>query len=90
MKGRIEIDRELCKGCGFCVAVCRKGQIEISGTLNTKGYYPAEFKEKDVTDPEKIQCNGCALCAINCPDVAIEVYREEKDKGKTDNSHSEE
>jgi NAD-dependent dihydropyrimidine dehydrogenase PreA subunit len=21
-------------------------------------------------------CNGCALCALVCPEVAIEVYRE--------------
>lgn len=88
MKGRIEIDRELCKGCGFCVAACRQGQIEISGEINTKGYYPAHFKEECVTDPEKIQCTGCALCAINCPDVAIEVYREEKKKTKSEDTDS--
>ncbi len=41
VKGRIEIDRERCKGCGLCILVCPKKRIEISEELNTKGYYPA-------------------------------------------------
>ncbi|MFA6221573.1 MAG: ferredoxin family protein [Desulfomonilaceae bacterium] len=82
MKGRIRIDRERCKGCGLCITVCPKKKIEISPTLNTKGYYPATFLEEDIDDTEKIECTGCALCAITCPDIAIEVYREEKQKSK--------
>lgn len=87
MKGRIEIDRERCKGCGLCITVCPKKQIEISEELNTKGYYPASFKEEDVQDMEVIECTGCAMCAVTCPDVAIEVYRESK--GKTDETEDE-
>ena len=90
MKGRIEINRELCKGCGFCVATCRKEQIKISNTINSKGYFPAEFKGKDVTNPDDIECTGCALCAITCPDVAIEVYREEKKKTESESSEPQE
>ena len=80
MKGRITIDKELCKGCGLCITVCPKKQIEISDELNKKGYYPASFKEEGVQDLKKVKCTGCMLCAITCPDVAIEVYREEKGK----------
>lgn len=80
MKGRIKIDREICKGCGLCVTVCPKKEIEISDGLNKKGYYPAEFMEDRRKDGGKIECTGCALCAVTCPDVAIEVYREEKRK----------
>jgi len=79
VKGRIEIDRERCKGCGLCTAVCPKKEIQISDRLNAKGYYPAEFKEAEVTDQESMKCTGCALCAITCPDIAIEVYRESKE-----------
>ncbi len=80
MKGRIDIDRELCKGCGLCITVCPKDQIQISDQLNKKGYYPAHYKEEDVTDVNELQCIGCCMCAITCPDVAIEVYKEDKQK----------
>jgi 2-oxoglutarate ferredoxin oxidoreductase subunit delta len=85
VKGRIEINRERCKGCGLCITVCPKKKIEISPTLNTKGYYPAAFLEEDIDDTEKIECTGCSMCAIMCPDIAIEVYREDKkSKDETD------
>ena len=31
MKGYIEIDRELCKGCGMCLPVCEVNAIQLSG-----------------------------------------------------------
>lgn len=80
VKGRIEISRERCKGCGLCIIVCPKKQIEISDDLNTKGYYPARVREKNSQESDNTQCTGCALCAITCPDVAIEVYREVKEE----------
>ncbi len=79
LKGRIDIHRERCKGCGLCIAVCPKKQIEISERLNTKGYYPASFREENLAETDDSKCTGCALCALVCPDVAIEVYREDKD-----------
>ncbi len=88
MKGRIEIDKELCKGCGLCISVCPLSRIEISDQLNTKGYYPAKFIEEHPEETSERKCTGCALCAITCPDVAIEVYREEKKK-KQDKEESE-
>ena len=71
MKGRIEIDRQRCKGCGYCVITCPKKVISIDGEFNSQGYYPAF-----VTNPD--DCTGCALCAQICPDIAIVVFREEK------------
>ncbi len=81
MKGRIDIDKERCKGCGLCIQVCPKHNIEISEQLNSKGYYPATFHDQDVESGNS-ECTGCSLCAITCPDVAIEVWREEKDDPK--------
>jgi len=72
-RGKIVIDRELCKGCSLCMPVCPQKVIITSKKLNLKGYSPAEFKE-NVAEGEK-GCTGCALCAIVCPEVAIEVYR---------------
>ena len=71
MKGMIVVDRELCKGCAFCVEACPLSVIMIEDTFNEKGYFPACPGE-----PEK--CTGCAMCAQMCPEIAIEVYREEE------------
>jgi len=73
-KGKITIDRDLCKGCYLCISVCPKNLIAVSEKLNQKGYYPAEYTEKDGEENDR-KCTGCSLCAVTCPDIAIEVYR---------------
>ncbi len=72
--GFIEIDSELCKDCRLCISVCPHQLIHASDCLNKKGYYSAQFKEKQIKKEDR-KCSGCALCAIACPEVAIEVYR---------------
>lgn len=74
-KGKIVINRELCKGCYLCASVCPRNLIVVSDKLNQKGYYPAEFQERREGQKDR-GCIGCATCATICPDVAIEVYRE--------------
>jgi len=69
MKGKITINSERCKACFLCVEVCKKGGIQKGNALNQAGYVSVIF------DPE-CECNGCALCAIRCPEAAIEVYRD--------------
>ncbi len=65
---RVEIMSEICKSCGFCVSACPKKVLEIGRAVNGKGYqYAAAARPQD--------CIGCALCAVMCPDAAIEVYR---------------
>ncbi len=73
-KGKIEIDREKCKGCHLCVAFCPNQCIQVSKDINSKGYYPADFKPEEAAEG-KDGCSGCAMCAVMCPDLAIEVYR---------------
>jgi 2-oxoglutarate ferredoxin oxidoreductase subunit delta len=61
-----QLDSELCKGCGLCVSVCPKKVLEISETVNTKGYFPAyQARPED--------CVYCAICCTMCPDVAIAI-----------------
>ena len=69
LKGYIEIDQELCKGCEICISFCPKGTISLSDKFNASGYLPAFFNDNG-------ECTGCAICAVVCPEVAIEVYRD--------------
>ena len=73
-RGKIIVDKELCKGCQLCVSVCPQKVINTSKKLNQKGYYPADYIETNENEDRK--CTGCTMCAIVCPEVAIEVYRE--------------
>ncbi|MCE5195163.1 MAG: ferredoxin family protein [Nitrospiraceae bacterium] len=72
MNGKISINRELCKGCKFCVIACPKGVIAIEEKFNKMGYFSAFPKDMD-------KCTGCASCAQMCPEIAIEVWA---DNGK--------
>lgn len=73
-RGKIIINRDLCKGCHLCITSCPQRVIVRSEKLNLKGYYPAEYREPE--GEEDRGCTGCTVCGIVCPDVAIEVYRE--------------
>lgn len=64
---KIEVVKERCKSCGFCIKVCPKNVIAISKNVNSKGY---EYVES-VND----ECIGCMACGRICPDGAIEVYK---------------
>jgi len=52
MKGNIAINKELCKGCKYCVTACPKGVIIIEEQFNKMGYFPACPQHMD-------KCTGC-------------------------------
>ncbi|MBL7085297.1 MAG: 4Fe-4S dicluster domain-containing protein [Candidatus Omnitrophica bacterium] len=64
--GRIEIEREKCKGCQLCIKACPKGLIDLDNSLNKRGLHPVCFKDGE--------CTACTLCAQICPECCIEVY----------------
>ncbi len=68
----INIVKEFCKGCGFCIASCPKNVYELSAEMNKKGYrLPQPVREED--------CTECGLCDLYCPDFAI-ILEKSKDK----------
>ena len=63
----IEIDKNLCKGCGLCVAACPRNLIVLRRQEGVTEFPLATIQETD-------KCAGCAMCASMCPDIAICVY----------------
>ena len=72
VNGVAVIDRDKCKACGQCVAVCPKNLIEIrpvSGIANV--VCSSKDKGKAVMDVCTVGCVGCTLCAKQCEVGAI-------------------
>ncbi len=59
----IEIDEELCDGCGQCVPSCAEGAIQI-----------VDGKAKLVAD---IYCDGLGACLGECPTGALNIVERE-------------
>ncbi len=61
----IEIDENLCDGCGQCVPACEEGAIEI---IDGKARLVAEK-----------YCDGLGACLGNCPTGALKIIEREAD-----------
>lgn len=75
-KGMIIINEELCKGCSRCISGCIKNLIMLGKHINSHGYHPATFEDLEN------KCSGCFTCATNCPDIAIEVFKDNSEGEK--------
>lgn len=65
---KINVVKERCKSCGYCIKYCPKGVLALGSDVNSKGYeYVVPVKEED--------CIGCCICGRMCPDGAIEIYK---------------
>jgi len=66
-KGKVVINRELCKGCYLCIRSCPVKVLEKDAAINSTGTYPAKPVGSE-------KCIACGNCYEVCPDVCIEVY----------------
>lgn len=55
----LKLDRQVCIGCGLCVAVCPHGVFAV------------EEKKARILDHDR--CMECGACARNCPVAALSV-----------------
>jgi 2-oxoglutarate ferredoxin oxidoreductase subunit delta len=67
-RGRVAIDVQRCKGCGFCVEFCPTKALALSESYNAKGYHPPLLVDES-------KCSGCDLCGMYCPDFAIHGWK---------------
>lgn len=67
----MKINPDLCKGCAYCIKFCPKKILTMGSERNRKGhFYPVHTDENS--------CNNCGVCALMCPEGAIEIEKEEK------------
>jgi Pyruvate/2-oxoacid:ferredoxin oxidoreductase delta subunit len=62
----IEIDEQLCDGCGLCVPSCAEGAIAI-----------VDGKAKLISD---VYCDGLGACLGECPQGAISIVQREAEE----------
>ncbi len=67
-RGKPEIDKEKCKGCGLCINVCPKNILKMSDDFNKQGVAYATCIDEDA-------CIACKFCAQMCPDMVIKILQ---------------
>ena len=60
----VEVDSEVCTGCGVCVDRCQMGALNLVDDISTLN---------------RKKCLGCGLCVVTCPTEAIKLINKEKD-----------
>lgn len=65
---KIEVIEKYCKSCSLCISACPRDILQIGSKVNEDGYEVIEMKEN-------AECIGCKMCAVMCPEAAIEVYK---------------
>ncbi|NWF87237.1 4Fe-4S binding protein [Candidatus Bathyarchaeota archaeon] len=63
-KAKIQLIKDQCKGCGFCIRFCPQKVLEESQEINARGVHPPKIVDES-------KCLACGFCTAVCPDFAI-------------------
>ena len=69
-QGTINLIKDRCKSCEFCIEFCPRGILELSDEFNKKGYHLPRKTEDE-------NCIACRLCELICPEFAIYITEDE-------------
>ena len=69
--GKVTIDRDKCKGCGYCTEFCPRDALVMTQEINSKGYTLAAIADES-------KCLSCGLCEVICPEFGIKVNQSEE------------
>ncbi|MFQ5758853.1 MAG: ATP-binding protein [Candidatus Bathyarchaeia archaeon] len=75
---RVQIDFELCDGCGVCVSVCPSFVLEFldgkTRVVNPEACLGIKAQQhcSECIKTQEI-CTGCVACVRSCPTAAIEI-----------------
>lgn len=74
VNGVAVVDKEKCKACGKCIAVCPKKLISLI-PYSAKLAVACSSKDKGPVTMNACQtgCIGCGICVKNCPSQAVSV-----------------
>ncbi len=65
-KWDVVVTEDMCKACGFCLAVCPVDVFGWRKAANRLGWFPIYTAKEE-------NCIGCMLCYQICPDFCIQV-----------------
>jgi heterodisulfide reductase subunit A-like polyferredoxin len=61
----IEVNQDLCSGCGICVALCNYDAVKLE-----------PLGERRVSVINKLRCKRCGVCMAACPSETIIIKDE--------------
>ena len=64
--GQVYVDKERCKGCGYCAEFCPREVLRMGTELSPKGYLLAVVNDET-------KCLACGYCEVICPEFAIKI-----------------
>lgn len=70
---KIDVDYNLCKACLICIDICPKDVLDFSMDKSNQNKIEIITKRYEA-------CTNCMMCEMTCPDMAITVIRDIKEK----------